>query len=263
MPTVEEVAHKFANLHCFTKLNAHHGYWSIVLDEESSLLTTFNSPFGRYHFLHILFGLVCSQDIFQKKMDQFLKECIGCIGIADDITIHGCTEAEHDALLHNLMQVACKYGVVFNPHKMHVKPPAINFFGSLYDANGVHPDPEKVDAVHALPAPTNITELQEFLGMVTYLSPFIHGLSTLTAPLQELLKNDANFTWNASYESAFEWVKQAVFSNTTLRYFDPSLPVTIQVNASQVGLGAALLQNNKSVAFASKALTNAECRYAN
>ena len=183
MPTVEEVAHEFANLHYFTKLDTHHGYWSIVLDEESSLLTTFNSPFGRYHFLHLPFGLVCSQDIFQKKMDQFLEECPGCIGIADDITIHGHTEAEHDVHLCNLIQVAHKYGVVFNPQKMHEKAPAINFFGCLYEANGVHPDPEKVDAVHGLPAPMNVTELQEFLGMVTYLSPFIHGLSTLTAPL--------------------------------------------------------------------------------
>ena len=58
-----------------------------------------------------------------------------------------------------------KYGVVFNPQKTHVKAPAINFFGCLYNANGVHPDPEKVDAVHVLPAPTNVTELQEFLGM--------------------------------------------------------------------------------------------------
>ena len=110
---------------------------------------------------------------------------------------------------------------------MHVKAPAINFFGCLHNANGVHPDLEKVDAVHALPAPTNVTELQEFLDMVTYLSPFIHGLSTLTTPLWELLKKDATFTWNASYEATFQQVKQAVVSNATLRYLDPSLPVTI------------------------------------
>ena len=158
MPTVEEVAHEFANSCYFTKLNACHGYWSVVLDEESSLLTTFNSPFGRYCFLHLPFGLVCSQDIFQKKMHQFLEECPGCIGIANDITIHGCTEAEHDACMWNLMQVACKYGFVFNPQKRHVKAPAVNFYGHLYDANGVHLDPEKVNAVHALPAPTNVTE---------------------------------------------------------------------------------------------------------
>ena len=121
MPTMEEVAHKFAHSHFFTKLDAHHGYWSIVLDQDSRLLTTFNSPFGRYHFLQLPFGLVCSQDIFQKKMNQILEECQGCIGIADDITIHGHTEAEHDAHLWDLMHIAHKYDLVFNPQKTHVK----------------------------------------------------------------------------------------------------------------------------------------------
>ena len=263
MPTVEEVAHEFAHPRFFTKLDAYHGYWSIVLDQNSSLLTTFNSPFGRYHFLWLPFGLVCSQDIFQKKMDQILEECQGCIRIADDITVHGCTEAEHDTHLWDLMWIVCKYDLVFNPQKTHMKAQAINFFGCLYNANGVHPDPGKVDAVHALPAPTNVTELQEFLGLVTYLSPFIPGLSTLTAPLQELLKKDTDFSWNHTYDTTFEWIKEAVISDTTLRYFDPSLPMTIQADASQVGLGAALLQNGKPIAFASKALTKTEHRYAN
>ena len=92
-----------------------------------------------------------------------------------------------------------------------------------------------------------------------YLSPFIPGLSTLTAPLQELLKKDTDFIWNCTYDATFEWVKEAVVSDTTLRYFDPSLPVTIQLDPSQVGPVAALLQNGKPVAFASKALTKMEC----
>ena len=192
-------------------------------------------------------------------MDQILKECQGCIGITDNITMHGCTEAEHDACLRDLMRIAYKYDLVFNPKKTHVKAQAVNFFGCLYDANGIHPDPGKVDAVHALPSPTNITELQEFLGLVTYLSPFIPGLSTMTDPLRELLKKDTDFSWNRTYDTTFEWIKEAVISDTTLRYFNPSLPMTIQVDASQVGLGAALLQNGKPVAFASKALTETEC----
>ena len=152
---------------------------------------------------------------------------------------------------------------MFNPQKTNVKAQSINFFGCLYNANSVHRDPSKVDAVHTLPAPTNITELQEFLGLGTYLSPFIPGLSTLTAPLQELIKKDTDFIWNHTYDATFEQVKEAVISDTTLRYFDPSLLVTIQVDASQVGLGAALLQNGKPVAFASEALTKTECQYAN
>ena len=242
MPTVEEVAHKFVHSCYFTKLDACHRYWLIILDQESSLLTTFNSPFGRYLFLCLPFGLVCSQDIFQKKMDQILEESQGCIRIVDNITVHGCTEAEHDAHLWNLMQVACKFGLVFNPQRRHVKAPAVNFFGCLYDTNGVHPDPDKVNAVHNLPVPTNVTKLQEFLGLVTYLSPFKLGLSTFTAPLHELLKKDTDFTCNCTYDATFQHVKDAVTSDTTLWYFDPSLPVIIQVDALQVGLGVVLLQ---------------------
>ena len=144
-----------------------------------------------------------------------------------------------------------------------MKAQAINFFDCLYNANGVHPDPGKVNAIHALLEPTNITELQEFLGLVMYLSPFIPGLPTLTATLCELLMKDTDFTWNCAYNATFQHVKEAVISDTTLRYFDPSLPMTIQVNTSQVGLDTPLLQNGKPVAFASKALTETECWYAN
>ena len=92
----------------------------------------------------------------------------------------------------------------------------VKFFGCPYDEPGVHPDPEKVDVVHALPTPANITEFQEFLSMVSYHSPFIPGLSTLTAPLHELLKKDAEFSCDASYQIAFQHVKDAVVSDTTL-----------------------------------------------
>ena len=113
------------------------------------------------------------------------------------------------------MQTAHKYDLVFNPQKTHMKAQTINFFGCLYDANGVHPDLGKVNTLHTLPAPTNVTELQWFLGLVTYLSSFIPGLSTLTTPLQELLKKDTDFIWNCTYDAAFEWVKEAVISDTT------------------------------------------------
>ena len=106
-----------------------------------------------------------------------------------------------------LIGITCKYDLVFNPQKTHMKVQAVNFFGCLYDADGVHPDPDKVNALHALPASTNVTELQEFLGLVTYLSLFIPGLSTLTAPLHELLKKDTDFTWNCTYNATFQHVE--------------------------------------------------------
>ena len=72
------------------------------------------------------------------------------------------------------MHVACEHGLVFNGEKCEVKKDSVTFFGTVYDANGAHPDPKKVDAIHKIPPPDNKQQLQHFLGMVTYLSPFIH-----------------------------------------------------------------------------------------
>ena len=80
--------------------------------------------------------------------------------------------------------------------------------------------------------------------MVMYLGPFMPGLSTFTSPLHELLKKDKDFTWNPTYNATFQHVKDAVISNTTFQFFDPLLPMTIQVDDSQVGLGVLLLQNH-------------------
>ena len=114
-----------------------------------------------------------------------------------------------------------------------------------------------------MPAPRTKGELQSFLGMVTYLAPFIPQLSSHTAALRGLLKNDVEYSWNATYQVTFDKLKSLVCEDTTLRYFNMKKPVTIQVDASGKGLGAALIQDDGPVAFASKVLTPTEQRYAN
>ena len=114
-----------------------------------------------------------------------------------------------------------------------------------------------------MPAPQNKGELQSFLGMVTYLSPFILQLSSHTATLRGLLKTDIEYSWNATYQVAFDKLKSLVCEDITLRYFNMKKPVTIQVDASGKGLGAALIQDDGPVAFTSKALTPTEQHHAN
>ena len=116
-------------------------------------------------------------------LDQILEHCEGIIGIADDVIIHGKDYEDHDRNLHNFMHAACEHGLVFNGKKCEVKKDSVTFFGTVYDANGAHPDPKKVDAIQKMPPPDNKQQLQHFLGMVMYLSPFIPSLSTHTAPL--------------------------------------------------------------------------------
>ena len=76
------------------------------------------------------------------------------------------------------MHFSQQHGLVFNGEKCEVKKDSVTFFGTVYDADGAHPDPKKVDAVHQMPSPETPSQLQQFLGMVTYLSPFIPLLYT-------------------------------------------------------------------------------------
>jgi len=155
-PTLEAITHKFKGSTVFSKLDARHGYCSIELDEESSYLTTFNSPFGRFRFTRLAFGLCVNQDVFQQKMDFILKKFPGAVGIADDIAVHGPTEKERDENLHNLILVARQHGLVLD--KCHIKETKITFFGLFIDAEGVHPDPEKVKAIRAMREPQDTQE---------------------------------------------------------------------------------------------------------
>ena len=133
----------------------------------------------------------------------------------------------------------------------------------LYIPDGVKPSPDKVRAIENLEPPKDKKELHIILGMVTYMSSFIPNLADHTAPLRNLLKENVDFAWNPSHSKAFEKVKLLICTATTLAYYDTKKPVALHVDASSKGLGAALFQDNKPIAFASKALTPAKTRYAN
>ena len=245
------------------KFDAKHGYWSIKLDEESSKLTTFNSLCGRFRLKRLPFGLNLSQDAFQQSMDRILSQRPGTIGITDDVIVHGKDEEYHDRNRHPLMQVAQNCGLVFNIDKSKIKTPQIKFFGMIYDADGVHPDPTKCTEIQALPSPKNVTKLQQFLGIVQYKSRFIPRLADHTAPLRAKTKKDSKFDRNDSLQQAFETVKSMICEDVSLSHFDVTKPTVVQVDVSKIAIGAALTQDGKPIAFASKALTDTEQRYAN
>ena len=264
IPTVEELNPKFANAKVFSKLDAKSGYWSVRLNEESQLLTTFRSPLGpRYCFLRLPFGLNNSQDIFQSKMDELLENLPGVVSIADDVCVYGESEAEHDKNLLGLMERASEKGLVFNKAKCQIKKTSISFFGNLYTSEGIKPDPAKIRDVQNMPAPQNRDELKSFLGMITYLSQFIPNFANRAHILRDLAKDSSVWCWDQIHESCFQDLKKCVTEKSCLQYYNPELEVTLEVDASSKGLGACLTQQGKIVAFASKTLTETQKRYSN
>ena len=152
------------------------------------------------------------------------------------------------------------------------------FFGQVLTKEGLRPDPYKVDVIKQWPTPTNVTELQSFLGSVNYLYKFIPYLSDLRQPLQGLLKSDSEFLWTQVHDKALKNLKQVICKDITLQFFDSDLPLYIEADTSQKGIGAVMLQPDKKckntsttgipnnlrpVAYASKTLTPCKSNYSN
>ena len=146
-PTLEEIIYRLEGATVFSKLDARSGYWSITLNDESSTLTTFNTPFGRYRFLILPFGFNLSQDIFQERMNIILENCPGTTSIADDIGVFGKNQQEHDKNLLNLMNESKKNGLVFNEMKCSIGINSLPFFGLTFDENGVHTNKDRIKAI--------------------------------------------------------------------------------------------------------------------
>ena len=196
-------------------------------------------------------------------MDIILEQCSGVEGITDDVCVYGKNQAEHDKNSLHLLKVAKNNGLVFNSKKCFISQESITFFGLEWSQDGVQPSLSKCDNIKSKASPRNKADLQSFLGMIQYLSPFIPKLSERTTALRELLKKDTVWNWNSSHEKIYQMMKEDIHQHLRLSYFDPHKPTTLEVDSSLNGLGAALIQDGKPIAFASKSLTDTETRYAN
>ena len=236
-PTLEEIIPKVSGAKVFSIVDVKCGYWNVALDEESSYLTTFNSPNGRYRFLHMPFRLKMSQDIFQDRIDQTFEGCKGVKGIADDNVTYSASDEDHDRNLHGMMARCEAKGIKLTPDRCCIKEPKIQFYGVICSDDGIQPNPKKVSALQQMKLPQDEGELASFLGLTTYMSTFIPNASSIAPPLRNLAK-EKPFHWADQHQEAFDQIKAAISAVVTLRYFDPKKPMTLQVDASMKGLGA-------------------------
>ncbi|XP_013408762.1 uncharacterized protein K02A2.6-like [Lingula anatina] len=261
IPTPADVQSRLAGKCIFTVVDMKDSYWHVKLSEESSYLCTFHTPWGRKRFKRMPFGISSASEVMQKRNEEAFGDIPGVHVIADDMIIAGSSEAEHDSIVHKVMQRAREQNVKFNKDKIQFKVKSVNYMGHIVSEEGLKPDPAKVDAIINMPQPTDRASMMRFLGMVKYLSPYIANESSLTAPLRLLLKEDIEWHWGPEQDHAMQQVKEALSKQPVLQFYDVTQPVTIQTDASQGGLGSCLLQRNKPVAYASRALTSAEQNY--
>ena len=266
LPTIEDVTSKLSGAAMFSCLDAASGFYQIPLHEESQELTTFITPFGRYCFKRLPFGITSAPEIFMRKMMQTLEGLTGVFCYMDDILVFGKDKAHHDRNLKEALQRLQEAGLKLNPQKCVYSQSEVTFLGHIFSKDGVRPDPLKVKAITEMKPPTSVEQLRQFLGMIHYLGSYLPNLHTVVEPLNSLLCKDVAWIWDHSQQEAFEEVKRMVTQSPTLVFFDVTRPTRVSADASSYGLGGALLQQHedqwKPVAFCSRTLASAERNYA-
>ena len=268
MPTLDDVLPKLTNAKLFSTVDVSNAFWHVELDNESSRLTAFETPFGKYKWKRLPFGISASPEIFQRRLIESLDGLNGIACIADDILVYGCgttsadAKADHDRNFIALLKRCRELNIRLNIDKLKLHQTSVRFMGHELSSKGLIRDPSKVKAITEMPPPTDKQGLQRLLGMVTYLSRYVQNFSNITAPLRELLKSDNEFLWDDEYHGkALDSLKHSLVSSEALAYYDVSKPVVLQCDSSQSGLGAVLLQEGKPVEYASRALSDTEKSY--
>ena len=211
----------------FSKLNANSGFWPIPLDDESKLLTTFVTLFGRFCFNRLPFGISSAPEIFQRTMSKVLEGSEGTLCQVDDVLIHGVDQSEHDgrvrAVLHRLQET----GMTLND-KCEFSRSSIRFIAHIIDSSGTHADPQKTTAVTQFPVPSDVAGIQRFMGMVNHLGKCIPHLADLSDSLRQLLRKDSVWVGGEPQQKALEQIRQALVSPTVLAHYYPNQSICFQ-----------------------------------
>ncbi|UYV66520.1 K02A2.6-like [Cordylochernes scorpioides] len=243
MPSPEEVLALIQKANIYTVLDAKYAFWQIPLTDEASLLTTMSTPYGRYCYTRMPYGLSFRSRNISKN---------------NTLIIFGDSETEHLKILEQVLKIARENGLKFDKTKNAANATICEIPGHIVSTEGIRPLESKVKAILDMPRPQDKKDLQRFLGMVTYLAKFLPNLSDKTANMRLLLRKNEPWVWNDLRDRDYRDLKLQLTSAPCLRHFDPKLDIEITTDASSNGLGA---QQGVPITYSSTALSAAQKKY--
>lgn len=268
IPTIEQYRVKLKNAQFMSKLDLKNAFFHLKLHKESRKYTTFMTSRGPMQYCRLMFGVNTAPEAFQRTMTEILAGCEGTVNYLDDILVFGDTQKTHDERLKEVLKRLKENNLTLNTAKCALNTTSAAFLGYRIEKGTIKPAEDKLETLSTYRAPKNRAELQTFLGLITYIGPFIKNLAAKSEPLRRLLKKNAQWSWGEDQEKSFQELKTDVATNVEAQtFFDPSCQSTkLYTDASPHGIGAVLTQQKTSepakiVAIISKTLTDVEKRY--
>lgn len=268
LQTISKVISMTQGFSYFSVLDLKEGYYSIEIVEEHKHKTAFEFDGKVYEWNAMVMGYKNAPQIMQRVVNKVLEEFIGH-GVAvymDDIIVAGKTRVEHDKLLGMVLKRLGENNLRVNRDKVQFAQGEVTVLGVKINGLTQTPNEEKRNEAILYPQPRNLKELRRFLGLAGWFRAFVPKFAMLTVKLTDSLKNcTSEWRWTEAMDAEFVQLKKALSEMSSRHIIDYSKQLVLKTDASNVGLGAVLLQDvngvMKPIQWASKKLTPAETRY--
>ena len=247
LPKIDEMYAKLKGAKFFSTIDLRSGYYHIALGKDSRAKMAFVTPFGKYEFLQVPFGLAQAPAYFQHLMNQVLDNCSFAMTYLDDIIIFSESEEQHLAHIEEIFKRLEAADLKMKRSKCDFFKKHIHYLGHLISADGIRPLKDKLDSIRDMPTPCNSKEVKQFLGLIGYYRKFVPCFAAISRPLSKLTCKDKIFEWTTECESAFITLKEKLCAQPILQYADTTKGYTLYTDASKYGWAGVLTQPHTTV----------------
>ena len=252
----------------FTKLDLRNAYHLVRIREGDEWKTAFNTSSGHYEYLVMPFGLTVPA-VFQALVNDVLRDMLNLFVFVylNDILIFSKNREEHVHHVQSVLQRLLENSLYVKAEKCVFHASSVPFLGYTVANGSLQMDPAKVSAVTSWPVPDSRKQLQRFLGFANFYRRFIRNYSSVAAPLTALTSPKVPFCWTPGADKAFQVLRSRFTNAPILQTPDPDRQFVVEVDASDIGVGAVLSQRSASdqklhpCAFFSRRLSPAEINY--
>jgi cleavage and polyadenylation specificity factor subunit 1 len=271
LPNMADLSARLAGCQVFSKIDLQKGYLQVPVAAEDIPKTAIITPFGLFEFLRMPFGLKNAGMTFQRLMDSILNGLPFVFVYLDDILIASPCLESHRRHVAEVLRILQENGLLINAGKCTFGVTSIEFLGHQVAATGIKPLADRVAAIKQFPRPSNIKELQAFLGLFNFYRRFVQGAAKLLLPLTAALAGNpagtAPIKWSAAMLAAFAAAKSAIAGACELQHPAPDAEISMATDASATHIGAVLQQRCpgtrawRPLAFYSTKLSPAQLNY--